>query len=100
MGNRKSNRLELLGKLAFGAISLCVMFLMFWHLGAPSVNATDEAYHGVNAYEMLKVNNWLVNIYRYETDYFNSKSPLSLWLIQIAYQLFGASSFYLSHVSR
>ena len=35
-------------KLAFGAISLCVMFLMFWHLGVPGVNATDEAYHGVN----------------------------------------------------
>ena len=93
MGNRKSNRLELLGKLAFGAISLCVMFLMFWHLGAPSVNATDEAYHGVNAYEMLKADNWLVNTYRYETDYFNSKPPLNLWLIQIAYRLFGISSF-------
>ena len=44
----KSNRLEVMRTMAVGTISLCVMFLMFWHLGVPSVNATDEAYHGVN----------------------------------------------------
>ena len=35
-------------KMVVGTISRCVMFLMFWHLGVPSVNAADEAYHGVN----------------------------------------------------
>ena len=82
-----------MGKAALLAISVCAFFLMFWHLGAPSVNATDEAYHGVNAYEMLTNGNWLVNTYRYETDYFNSKPPLNLWLIMMAYRVFGASSF-------
>ena len=74
-------------------VSLFVLFLLFWHLGAPSVNATDEAYHGVNAYEMLKSGNWLVNTYQNEVDYFNSKPPLNLWLIILSYKIFGVSQF-------
>ena len=90
--NAQEHRTEFIGKVALIVISFCAFFLLFWHLGAPSVNATDEAYHGVNAYEMLKSGNWLVNTYRYETDYFNSKPPLNLWLIMLAYRVFGASS--------
>ncbi len=92
MVSAQEQRVEFIGKVALAVVSFCVLFLLFWHLGAPSVNATDEAYHGVNAYEMLKEGNWLVNTYRYETDYFNSKPPLNLWLIMLAYRVFGASS--------
>ncbi len=93
MENTQKQRTEFIGKAALVVISFCVLFLLFWHLGAPSVNATDEAYHGVNAYEMLKAGNGLINTYRYETDYFNSKPPLNLWLIMLAYRVFGVSSF-------
>lgn len=93
MKNLGKKRVAFIGRAMLIVISCCVMFLLFWHLGAASVNATDEAYHGVNAYEMLKSGNWIVNTYRYETDYFNSKPPLNLWLIMLAYRLFGASSF-------
>lgn len=93
MRDLKEKRTEFIERTALIMISFCVMFLLFWHLGAASASATDEAYHGVNAYEMLKSGNWIVNTYRYETDYFNSKPPLNLWLIMLSYRVWGVSSF-------
>lgn len=53
----------------------------------------DEARHAVNAFEMNKTSEWLVNTYRYETDYFNFKPPLSMWAIIGCFKLFGVSTF-------
>ncbi len=90
---RKLNKSRKLYLSAYLLITCGVAFLLFWHLGAPGISATDEAYHGVNAYEMLKTGNGLVNTYRYEVDYFNSKPPLNLWLIILSYKVFGISPF-------
>ena len=70
-----------------------VFATMFYKLGCAEVCQTDEATHGVNAYEMIQSGNWIVNTYRYCIDYFNSKPPLSLWLIKASYMIFGYSSF-------
>ncbi len=59
----------------------------------------DEARHGVNAYEMLRSGNYMVNTYAYSPDYWNSKPPLSLWQIALAYRLFGYNTFALRFFS-
>ena len=61
-----------------------VVLSIFIRLGAGEVLQTDEATHGVNAYEMLRHGNALVNTYKYAVDYFNSKPPLSLWCIMLS----------------
>lgn len=89
-------------KIKSGKVFLFVLILvlwaivfatMFYKLGCAEVCQTDEATHGVNAYEMIQSGNWIVNTYRYCIDYFNSKPPLSLWLIKASYMIFGYSSF-------
>ena len=59
----------------------------------------DEARHGVNAYEMLKSGNLIVNTYKYSPDYWNVKPPLSMWQIALAYKIFGYSTFSLRFFS-
>ena len=76
-----------------------VVLSIFIRLGAGEVLQTDEATHGVNAYEMLRHGNALVNTYKYTVDYFNSKPPLSLWCIMLSYRIFGAGSFGLRFAS-
>lgn len=49
----------------------------------------DEQRHAVNAYEMVVNNDYLVNTYFGEPDYFNLKPPLSMWAIALSYQLLG-----------
>ena len=76
-----------------------VVLSIFIRLGAGEVLQTDEATHGVNAYEMLRHGNALVNTYKYAVDYFNSKPPLSLWCIMLSYRIFGTGSFGLRFAS-
>lgn len=71
--------------LAFAA------FAAFFRLDAAGVNSWDEARHGVNAYEMMKTGNWIVNLYRYKPDYWNLKPPLSFWAIMLGFRLFGTT---------
>jgi 4-amino-4-deoxy-L-arabinose transferase-like glycosyltransferase len=78
---------------------LIVFTGMFIGLGAGAVQQTDEATHGVNAYEMLVHGNVLVNTYKYAVDYFNSKPPLSLWCIMLSYSVFGYTAFALRFAS-
>ncbi len=79
------------GILAF--FGMLLVFMLFYKLDAGYLIQTDEAYHATNAYEMYKSGNWVVNTYRYETDYFNSKPPLCLDLMKLSYKIFGVSGF-------
>lgn len=65
---------------------------MFYNLGKTPINSWDEARHGVNAYEMIKRNNYIVNTYGYENDYWNLKPPISYWAIVGGYKLVGFNS--------
>ena len=69
------------------------IYMLFHNLGKGFLIQTDEAYHATNAYEMLKQDNWVLNTYRYASDYFNSKPPLCLDLMILSYKIFGVSAF-------
>lgn len=68
-------------------------YLCFYHLDVGYVNSFDEARHGINAYEMMQENNFLVNTYGYENDYWNLKPPVSYWCIMAGYKIFGYNVF-------
>ncbi|MCL1605151.1 glycosyltransferase family 39 protein [Phascolarctobacterium sp. ET69] len=68
---------------------LLIIFLTFYKLDVSSIKDWDEARHGVNAYELLKNDNWLITTYGYKNDYWNLKPPLSEWLIILGYKIFG-----------
>ena len=79
---------------ALTAIFLAInIYMLFHNLGRGYLIQTDEAYHATNAYEMFKQDNWIVNTYRYATDYFNSKPPLCLDIMVLSYKIFGISAF-------
>jgi 4-amino-4-deoxy-L-arabinose transferase-like glycosyltransferase len=64
-------------------------FNLFYNLGEFPIYSWDEARHGVNAYEMIKNNNYIVNTYAYKNDYWNLKPPVSYWTIILGYRLAG-----------
>lgn len=70
-----------------------IVFFSFYRLDAAYVNSWDEARHGVNAYEMMQENNYIVNTYGYETDYWNYKPPFSFYGVMLGYKLFGYTVF-------
>ena len=74
-------------------------FLCFYKLDVKYVDPWDEARHGVNAYEMLKQGKLIESTYRYETDYYNLKPPLSMWSIMLSMLIFGKSVFSLRFAS-
>jgi 4-amino-4-deoxy-L-arabinose transferase-like glycosyltransferase len=65
------------------------MFNLTYRLGGESIKDWDEARHGVNAYEMIKNSNYIVNTFNYENDYYNLKPPLSYWGIILGLKIFG-----------
>lgn len=76
------------------AVLLCLgIYLLFHNLEERGIIAYDEARHGVNAYEMLKNDDWVVHTYQGEVDDWNLKPPLSYWCIMISYKLFGFNCF-------
>ncbi len=68
-------------------------YLCFGKLGEWHIEDYDEARHGINAYEMIKNNDYLVHTFMGEPDLWNTKPPLSFWLISLAYRMFGYNSF-------
>jgi len=79
-------------------IAVLLMFLLagynlFANLNEQTIIIWDEARHGVNAYEMLRDNDWVVNTFQGEPDFYNLKPPLSMWIIMISFKLFGFTSF-------
>lgn len=75
-------------------IFLAVILLMsalniFYNTGKMPIYSWDEARHGVNAYEMIKRNNYIVNTYSYKNDYWNLKPPMSFWAVIMGYKLAG-----------
>lgn len=68
-------------------------YLCFGNLDVWRIEDYDEARHGINAYEMIKNNDYLVHTFLGEPDLWNTKPPLSFWLISLAYRMFGYNSF-------
>ena len=79
--------------LGFIALIGILCFVGFWNLGEADVRRFDEARHAVNGYEMHVSGNKLVTTYRWEADTWNAKPPMSAWLIDLFFDLFGVSAF-------
>ena len=77
--------------LLAGVLLAAIAFICFYNLGALPARDWDEARHGVSAYEMMKTNQFIVNTYQYQPDYWNLKPPLSFWGVMLGYRLFGYS---------
>lgn len=78
---------------------LALLFVSFHNLGANAIADFDEARHAVNAYEMMRDGNYLVNTYMGDTDLWNLKPPLGYWTVMVGYALFGYTSFGLRFAS-
>ena len=74
--------------LFFLLIFAVALFNIFCKITTLNINF-DEARHGINAYEMLKNKNFIVNTYAYKNDYWNLKPPMSFWMVILGYKLFG-----------
>jgi hypothetical protein len=86
-------------RLAAVLLTGALAWLMFGHLCTAWINDYDEARHGVNAYEMIRSGDYVVNTYQGLPDGWNLKPPLSLWLIALGYRTFGYNAFALSFFS-
>ncbi|AMQ20714.1 glycosyltransferase family 39 protein [Geobacillus zalihae] len=78
--------------LAAALIFSMMVYNVFYHLGTFPISSWDEARHGVNAYEMLRHGNLIVNTYLGHPDYWNLKPPVSYWAIMIGYKLVGMNA--------
>ena len=67
-----------------------IIIRLFYKLDVGTINVTDEAWYGINAFEMFKSGNWLVPTLRGQIDY-ASKPPLGLWGILIGFKIFGTN---------
>lgn len=71
------------------AILLLTIFNLFHYLKDTPIYSWDEARHGINAYEMLKKHEFVVNTYGYKNDYWNLKPPISYYGIILGYCIAG-----------
>lgn len=72
-------------------LALIFFYISFRNLDVAAVANSDEARHGVSAYEMLQTGNWIENTFNYEKDLWNLKPPLSFWAEAASMKLFGYS---------
>ena len=68
-------------------------FLLFYKLDAHYMHYYDESFYGINAYEMIENNDYIVHTYMGEINDNNIKPPLGLWAIVLCYKIFGFSLF-------
>ena len=91
--NRVVRWIEKQWRILFILLLACFAFVAFYRLGALDIQPWDEARHGISGYEMLQSKDFIRSTYRYTTDNYNLKPPLSYWLIAGAYSIFGFSAF-------
>lgn len=68
-------------------------FLLFHKLGVHPMHYYDESFYGINAYEMVENDDYIVHTYMGEVNDNNIKPPLGLWAIVLCYKIFGFSLF-------
>ena len=79
----------------FSALLLLVLglaaFNLTFRLGREIVTEWDESLYAISASEMVQSGNWIGVTYFGELDYYNSKPPLNVWLITLAFKTFGTN---------
>jgi 4-amino-4-deoxy-L-arabinose transferase-like glycosyltransferase len=76
--------------LAFAVLALAA-FNLTYRVGNESLTEWDESLYATSAFEMLESGNWVVTTFNGETDYYNAKPPLNVWLIALSLKVFGPS---------
>lgn len=69
------------------------LFYAFYGLDRHELLAWDESWYGVNAKEMERSGDPLNYYYGGEMDDWNSKPPLSIYLIHLSFRIFGHNEF-------
>ena len=75
--------------LLFICLTGVLALLCFYRLGDFNLRPWDELRHGINAFEMMKNDNYLVNSACDIVDYSNFKPPLHFYFVIFGYKIFG-----------
>ena len=89
--NRMNDFVEKYYWFLFAGLAVFAAMLCFLRLDVGYVASWDEARHGISAYEMIQNENYIVNTYNYDVDYWNLKPPLSFYGIMLGFGIFGYS---------
>jgi 4-amino-4-deoxy-L-arabinose transferase-like glycosyltransferase len=73
------------------AVLALAAFNLTYRLGNESLTEWDGSLYATSAFEMLENGNWVVTTFNGQTDYYNSKPPLNVWLIALSLKAFGPS---------
>jgi 4-amino-4-deoxy-L-arabinose transferase-like glycosyltransferase len=91
IGDRTMSFLARRYRLAGGIVLLLSAFNLIFRLGHEIVVEWDESVYGISAWEMFNNQQWIATTFRGSLDYYNTKPPLNVWLICLAFKLFGAN---------
>ncbi|WP_171971882.1 glycosyltransferase family 39 protein [Mangrovimonas sp. DI 80] len=72
---------------------LLIAIPLFWHLGKLPIILCDEARLAINAYEMVKDNNFIIPHYLGQPEMWNTKPPLLISIQSFFMKLLGANEF-------
>ena len=79
----------------FAALALLVLglaaFNLTYRLDREIVTDWDESLYAISATEMATSGQWIGVTYLGQLDYYNSKPPLNVWLIALAFKVFGTN---------
>ena len=75
------------------SLLLLVAVLVFWRIGQSDLREWDESRNGVTAYEMARSGDFVNYTYGGELDTWSAKPPLMIWLVVLAYNVFGFNEF-------
>ena len=73
------------------AILCLAAFNLTFRLGSEIVTEWDESLYAISAWEMLHSHDWIGTTFMGSLDYYNTKPPLNVWLITLAFKALGPS---------
>jgi 4-amino-4-deoxy-L-arabinose transferase-like glycosyltransferase len=75
------------------------LFNLAFRLNREFVAEWDESLYAISGWETLSRGSWIGTTFLGQLDYYNTKPPLLVWLIAIAFKIFGANLLSLRLVS-
>ena len=77
--------------LAASAVLALAAINLGFRLGSEIVTEWDESLYAITAWEAVEHKRWIGTTFLDHLDYYNSKPPLNVWLIGLAFQVLGPS---------
>jgi len=72
-----------------GAVLTIAAFNLAFRIGNELVQVWDESLFAITAGEMVESGDWIGTTFLGSLDYYNSKPPLQVWLVALAFKAFG-----------